>query len=128
MTERTLEIDGDTVRIASWASDAGSGWDVYGPNGAHVGTIYSDGFGRPGRGRVQLGRKQIRGTIDDLAATVYRANSPREACAPKPGSVAALASGCTCPRLANRMGAGNDGRYFIAPDCGIHGKALACTA
>jgi len=124
MTERTLKIDGDTVRVASWASDASSGWDVFGPTGSHVGTIYS--YGRGGMARTQIGKRQHKGGIDELAALIYRTNSPRDAGYPKPGSVAALASGCTCPRIANRMGAGNDGRYFLAPDCGIHGEALRC--
>lgn len=126
--ERTIDVDGDTVTITPWASDAGSGWDVYGPSRGHVGTIYSYGPRVPGQARTQIGRKQHKGSIEELAALIYRHNSPREAGYPKPGSVAALASGCTCPRIANRMGAGNDGRYFLAPDCGIHGRQLACTA
>ena len=40
---------------------------------------------------------------------------------PNPGSDAALALGCTCPVLDNAHGRHDDGLFWIAADCPVHG-------
>jgi hypothetical protein len=121
--ERMIEVEGYMLRIVPWASRARSGYDVL-RDGVQVGTMYSDG---DGRACTQIGR-HIRGSIEDVAIAIHRRTLPAEAGYPKPGTAAAAANGCTCPRLANRFGVGNEGRFFLDPECNIHGSALRCTA
>lgn len=44
---------------------------------------------------------------------------------PKPGSDAAVAKGCTCPRMDNRNGEGiGDGMFWLSPTCPMHSKPI----
>jgi hypothetical protein len=40
-----------------------------------------------------------------------------------PGSAEAIAKGCTCPIIDNAHGSGQEGKFWIAQGCPIHGDA-----
>lgn len=128
--QREIEVDGTTLTVSPYGGITATGFDVFAPEIGHCGQVFYDNH-YPDRSmahRVIVGRAHRRGTFDEMVALVYRRARTYHAPAPKPGSVAALASGCNCPRVANRLGAGADehGRFFINPDCPIHAEVLRC--
>lgn len=52
---------------------------------------------------------------------------------PNPGSIEALDMGCSCPRMDNNFGEGNNGEFWISANCHLHNpnpeddKAYLCT-